>query len=119
MINGIFNSLLFLLLQIFYWEKVDINFSRSKIEQLDKDITHVLRKAIKHAEWATIGIGKSPEKRKLRASIAFWKAITLEKDGTNVSEGKMQKRSDMSEIRWNKDIAKSEAKEKLREANAS
>ena len=70
-------------------------------------------------EGATIGIEKSAEKRKLRSSIAFSKATSLEKDGKCVSKDKIKKRSDMAEIRWNKDVTKSDAKEKLRDDNAS
>ena len=42
-------------------------------------------------EGATIGIEKSAEKRKLRSSIAFSKATSLEKDGKCVSKDKIKK----------------------------
>ena len=78
---------------------MNLNFSRAKIEQLDKDIKCVLRKSRKHVEESIIEIEKSAENRKLRDIIAFWKEIMREKYGKHVSKGIMQKREDVAEIR--------------------
>ena len=71
--------------------EVNLNFSREKIEQLDKDTICVLRKAIQHVEGSSIEIEKSAEKKKMRAAIDFWKAIMRVQDGEHVSKGTMQK----------------------------
>ena len=42
--------------------------------------------------------------------------MLTEKDGKHVTKGTMKKRSDVAEIRWNKDFTKVEAKVKSKEA---
>ena len=64
--------------------ELNYNFSRAKIEQLDVDTTHVLRKLRKHVEGRIIRIEKSVEKSKLRTIAAFWRLMLSEKEGENV-----------------------------------
>ena len=49
---------------------MNVNFTRAKIKQIDKNIMCVLRKARKDLEGPTIEIEKSAEKRKMRGLIA-------------------------------------------------
>ena len=61
------------------FQEVNCNFSLAKIEQLDVDASHALRKDRKHVESKIIRIEKSPEKRKLRSIIVFLRLILSEK----------------------------------------
>ena len=68
-------------------------------------------------EGPIIEIEKSVEKRTLRALIAHKKKIVRETGRKHVSNGIMQKRLDMAEVRGKQDTTKFEAKEKSKEAN--
>ena len=83
---------------------MNANFNREKIEQIDNDITYVLRKDKKEVEGPIIETQKSAWKRKLGSLIACWKAIVSEKDGKYVSKGVLQKRVHMDEIRFKQHV---------------
>ena len=83
---------------------MNANFNREKIEQIDNDITYVLRKDKKEVEGPIIETQKSAWKRKLRSLIACWKEIVREKDGKYVSKGVMQKQVYMAEVRGKQDV---------------
>ena len=67
------------------------NFQRSKIEQIDKDVTHVMRTSWKKVKGKMTGLGKSTQKKKLRAKVLCWKDIVRKKEGEHASRGLLQK----------------------------
>ena len=86
--------------------EVNLNFNRAKMKQIDKDVIPFLRKDRQDVEGPMFEIETSVEKRKLRALIACWKAITHEKDGKYTSRGIKQKRADVADIRGEQDVIK-------------
>ena len=60
-------------------QEVNGNFSQEKIKKLDEDITHMLRKARKHAKGKTTSIEKSTAKSKLQSKTSFWRLMLSEK----------------------------------------
>ena len=65
-------------------QELNSNFILEKIEQLDEDIIHVLRKSRRHVEGKIISIEKSTVKSKLQSTIAFWRLMLSKKEEENI-----------------------------------
>ena len=96
--------------------EVNEQFDGAKIEQIDKDITCIMRNARKKVEGPMKGLERSNQKRKLRAMVSYWKMIVRQKEGKFVSRGMIQKRKDMADMNNQQDITKNEAEVELRVA---
>ena len=92
--------------------------NRSRIEQIDKDVTCIMKKSGKKFEVKVIGIKKSKEKQKVWARVLYWKATSTRKVGRCVSSLLIKKRKDVAEIEDDAQLGANEAKAELSKSKA-